>query len=78
MPRWTIDVDDQTDRAVRAHLARTGEGKADLSSFVADAARRAALRQTVEDFRSAFAELTPDQIQALANEAVDRTRADSA
>ncbi|MGF1633340.1 MAG: ribbon-helix-helix domain-containing protein [Phycisphaerae bacterium] len=39
MPKWTITVDDETDRAVRTSVALAGGRKGDLSKFVADAAR---------------------------------------
>ena len=39
MTRWNLSIPEQTDRAVRTFLARTGGKKGDLSRFVDEAVR---------------------------------------
>ena len=39
MTRWNLSIPEQTDRAVRTFLARTGDKKGDLSRFVDEAVR---------------------------------------
>lgn len=75
MTRWNLIITDETDRTVRSFLARRGLKKGDLSRFVADAARREVLRQTVEEIRAQNRDLTPEQAQELADEAVAWARA---
>ncbi|MDZ7790540.1 MAG: ribbon-helix-helix domain-containing protein [Xanthomonadales bacterium] len=47
MTRWNLSIPDETDRAVRTFLARTGGKKGDLSKFVDEAVRRHVLESTV-------------------------------
>ena len=47
MTRWNLSIPEETDRAVRMYLARTGGKKGDLSRFVEDAVRRRVLDLTV-------------------------------
>ena len=75
MTRWNLSISEETDRAVRSHLARTGLKKGNLSRFVDTAVRREILRRTVKEVQSQNADLTADQASALANEAVMWARA---
>ena len=72
--RWTVSVSKETDIAVRSFLAQRGMKKGDLSKFIEDAVRWRVLDQTVADARSKFAELPPDELEALLDEAVAETR----
>ena len=47
MTRWNLSISEETDRAVRTFLARTGGKKGDLSRFVDEAVRRRVLDLTV-------------------------------
>lgn len=76
--RWHLNVPDETDRDVRMLLARRGFKKGDLSKFVIDAVRREVLREAVDDVRSRFENLSAEQAEALANEAVAWARANPA
>lgn len=76
MPRWTITVDDDTDRAVRTVIARNGGRKGDLSKFVTEAARKAALWSVVDAVRAHNQNVDPAEIEALVDEAVAEARAE--
>ena len=78
MARWNLSIRDETDRDVRAFLGRNGYKKGDLSKFVEDAVRRDMLRRTLNEIQEQNADLTPDEAQALADEAVAWARANPA
>jgi hypothetical protein len=73
--RWTVSVSKETDIAVRSFLAQRGMKKGDLSKFIEDAVRWRVLDQTVAEARSKFADMPPDELAALLDEAVAETRA---
>ncbi len=75
MTRWNLSIPEETDRAVRSFLARKGGKKGDLSKFVNDATRREILRQTVRDMQEQNADLSEEEAQKLAEEAVTWARA---
>ena len=72
--RWTVSVSRDTDAAVRDVLARRGMRRGDLSRFIEDAVRWRMLDQSMADARAGFADLSPDGVEALAEEAVAATR----
>lgn len=67
--RWTVSVSRDTDMAVRSALARRGMKKGDLSRFIEDAVRWRVLDQSMAEAREGFADLPPDAVEALADEA---------
>lgn len=69
MTRWTVSVSRDTDIAVRSLLARRGMKKGDLSKFIEEAVRWRVLDQTIADVRSRFADLPPEQLQSVIDEA---------
>ena len=69
--RWTVSVSRDTDISVRSFLAQRGMKKGDLSKFIEDAVRWRVLDQTVAEARAGFADLPPDELQALLDEAVE-------
>ncbi len=75
MPRWTIQIDEKTDRAVRTHVARAGGKKGDLSKFVEQAVKRAVFWETVDTARAFNKDVDPDEIQAAVDRAVEEVRA---
>lgn len=75
MTKWNLSIRDETDRAVRGFLARTGLKKGDLSRFVEDAVRSEVLRRTVTQVQEQNADLSADEAMKLANEAVAWSRA---
>jgi hypothetical protein len=76
MTRWNLNVPKEIDRDVRMLLARRGFKKGDLSRFVVAAVRRELLRETIDDTRARFSDLTPEEVDRLAADAVAWARAD--
>lgn len=75
MPRWTITVDEETDRTIRTHLARSGGKKGDLSKFVTRAARQAAFWETVDEVREKNSDVDPSLIESEVDETLAEVRA---
>lgn len=72
--RWTVSVSKDTDIAVRSFLAQRGMKKGDLSKFIEEAVRWRVFDRTIAETRGRFADLPPDELQALIDEAVSATR----
>ena len=72
--RWTVSVSRDTDIAVRSFLAQRGMKKGDLSKFIEDAVKWRVLDQTVAEARTGFADMSPDTVETLADEAVAAVR----
>ena len=75
MTRWTLSIPDETDRTVRTYLARIGLKKGDLSRFVDQAVRRQVFALVVKDVKERNADVDPDELASLIEEAVERARA---
>ena len=75
MTRWDLVVSDETDRSVRSYLARTGDMNGDLSKFVDETVRGEILRRTVRDIQERNKDLSADEAETLAREAVAWARA---
>ena len=73
--RWNIIVADETDRRVRRYLARTEGEKADLSRFVERLVRQSFFWESVEEIWERNKDLSAEEAQALADEAVAEARA---
>ena len=74
--RWTITVSEQTDLELRRHLGSRGMKKGDLSKFVEDAVRWRVFDQTVQAVKDRNADLSPEALEALIDEALDEVRAE--
>ena len=74
MTRWTVMVSRKTDIALRSFLAQRGLKKGDLSKFIEEAVRWRVFEQTLAEAREKFADLPPDDLQALIDEATDSVR----
>jgi hypothetical protein len=72
-----VSVSRETDTTVRSFLAERGMKKGDLSKFIEAAVRWRVLEQTVEEARGKFADLAPDVLDALIDEAVTAVRRDT-
>ncbi len=72
--RWTVSVSKETDIAVRSFLAQRGMKKGDLSKFIEDAVKWRVLDQTMAEARSKFADLAPNELEAMIDEAVTTVR----
>ena len=75
MARWNLVISDETDRSVRSYLARTGGRRGDLSRFVDRAVSQAIFWETLESVWRRNRQLSPDEVQTLADEAVMEARA---
>ena len=75
MTRWNLVISDDTNRAVRSYLARTGGKKGDLSRFVDRAVRQAIFWEALESVWRRNQHLSSREAQALADEAVMQARA---
>ncbi len=73
MTQWTLAIPDDTDRRVQRYLAHEN-GAADLSDFVDQAVRAELLRRTVRSIQDRNADLSPEEADALAEEAVKWAR----
>lgn len=76
--RWTVSVSRETDIALRSFLAQRGMKKGDLSKFIEEAVKWRVLDQTMTEARSKFADLPPDELEAMLAEAVTAARHPSA
>ena len=74
--RWTVKVSKDTDIAVRSLLAQRGMKKGDLSKFIEDALRWRVFDQTLIETRAGFADLVPEALQDLIDEATEAVRND--
>jgi hypothetical protein len=75
--RWTVPVSPETDRAVRAHLEARGMNAAELARFVEEAVQRRLLDESVAEARKGFADLAPEEVERLVEEAVASVREDA-
>ena len=75
MTRWNLSIPEETDRAVRTFLARTGGKKGDLSRFVDEAVRRRVLDLTVRQVKNRNAGFDQREILDLIDEEVAAARA---
>jgi hypothetical protein len=74
--RWTVTVSKDTDIAVRSLLAQRGLKKGDLSKFIEDAVKWRVFDQTTTEVRETFADLAPESLQDLIDEAAESVRKD--
>jgi hypothetical protein len=72
--RWTVSVSRETDIAVRSFLAQRGLKKGDLSKFIEEAVKWRVLDQTIAEARGKFADMPPEQLESVIDEAVAAAR----
>jgi hypothetical protein len=72
--RWTVSVSRETDIAVRSFLAQRGLKKGDLSKFIEEAVKWRVLDQTIAEARRKFADMPPEQLESVIDEAVTAAR----
>ncbi len=72
--RWTVSVSRDTDISIRSFLAQRGMKKGDLSKFIEEAVKWRVLDQTMAEARSKFADLPPEELDSLLDEAGTATR----
>jgi len=71
---WTVTVSKDTDIALLTLLAQRGMKKGDLSKFVEEAVRWRVLDQALVQTRPQFADLNPEALQDLIDEATGAVR----
>ena len=74
--RLTITLSKEADFALRTFLGAQGMKKGDISKFIEEAVRWRIFHQTVRDVRTAFADVPPDELQKMIDEAVEEVRAE--
>jgi len=74
--RLTISWSKDTDLALRSHLGAQGLKKGALSKFIEDAVRWRLFDETVQQARERFADMPPQEIEALVDQAVQAARQD--
>ena len=74
MARWNITMPEETDRAIRAFLARNSGKKGGLSRFVNEAVRRHVFDLTVQQVKERNAGYDPQEILELVDDEVDAVR----
>jgi hypothetical protein len=74
MTRWTVTVSKATDISLRSFLAQRGLKKGDISKFIEEAVKWRVLDQTIAEVRSKFADMPPDELQDLIDEATSHVR----
>jgi len=72
--RLTITWSKETDLALRIFLGAQGLKKGAISQFIEDAVKWRLFDQTVGEVRTAFADVPPDQLQNMIDEAVQDVR----
>ncbi|HWY20093.1 MAG TPA: ribbon-helix-helix domain-containing protein [Candidatus Acidoferrum sp.] len=72
--RLTITWSKDADHALRTFLGAQGMRKGDLSKFIEEAVRWRIFHQTVREARAAFADVSPDKLQKMIDEAVEEVR----
>jgi len=74
--RLTITWSKECDFALRTFLGAQGMKKGDISKFIEEAVRWHIFHQTVRDVRTGFADVPPDELQMMIDEAVEEVRAE--
>jgi len=73
--RLTITWSKEADHALRSFLGAQGMRKGDISKFIEEAVRWRIFHRTVGEARAAFADVSPDELQKMIDEAVEDVRA---
>jgi hypothetical protein len=73
--RLTITWSKQADLILRSYLGAQGMKKGGISKFIEEAVRWRIFHDTVQKARAAFADVAPDELQKMIDEAVEDARA---
>jgi hypothetical protein len=74
--RWNIKVSKETDLTLRTFLGSQGMRKGDLSKFIEEAVRWRVFHRTVQDLKTRNADIGPNELQSLIDDAVSEVRAE--
>ena len=72
--RWTVSGSRAPAHAGRSVLAHPGRKKGELCRFIEDAVKWRVLDQTMAEARTGFADLAPEAVEDLVDEADTATR----
>jgi hypothetical protein len=72
--RRAISWSKEADLALRSYLGAQGMKKGDISKFIEEAVRWRIFHQVVGEAREAFADVPPDELQKMIDEAVKDVR----
>ena len=75
MIRWTLVISEDTDRALRVFLAKSGGKKGDLSEFVEKAVKEKLFGLTVSEIKDRNKNFDQDDLMTLIDEALVNVRA---
>lgn len=70
MTKWSLQVSDETDKAVKAFLADQGGEAGDISTFVEKAVRTVLRRETIRQIKDHNAQYNQQEIMDTIDEAV--------
>lgn len=73
--RWTLDVSEETDLALREFLAESGQGPQGLAGFVEESVRWRLFDSTVQRLKVRNADLPADDLTAIIDAEVAAVRA---
>jgi Ribbon-helix-helix domain len=73
--RLTITWSKHADLILRSYLGAQGMKKGDISKFIEEAVRWRIFHDTVGEARAAFADVPPDELQKMIDDAVEDARA---
>ena len=73
--RWTIDVSEETDQAVREFLAESGQESESLAGFVEEAVRWRLFDATVQRLKTRNADLPPAELETAIDAELAAVRA---
>jgi len=74
LTRWTVSVPKEIDTSLRCFLAERGMKKGDISKFIVDAVKWRVFEQTVSEIREKFADVPPEELQSIVDEATEAVR----
>jgi hypothetical protein len=72
--RLTITWSKDVDLALRSYLGAQGMKKGDISRFIEEAVRWRILHQTIEQTREALADVAPEELQKMIDQAIEHVR----
>lgn len=75
MTRWTVVVSKETDSSLRSFMSDRGMPEGELSRFIEEAVKWRMFDQTLSETREKFADLAPDELHTLIDEATASARA---
>ena len=76
MTRWTVMVSKKTDDSLCSFMSDRGMQEGGRPKFIEEAVKWRIFDRTLNEAREMFADMAPDDLQTLLNEALTRVRAE--